>query len=302
MKLEELAKYLELSKVKIRGAEINASCPFPEQHLSGTDKHPSFFLNPEKGVYNCFSCGSRGTIEELVSKLKHVSLSEALSILEGMGYNRIALILKAKEANDYPEILPEGILYYFDRVDDEIVELYRGEVDGQDCLVYPVRNRNGDLVGALARSIEGRWHKIMWNMNKKRYLYGENTIRAEAPIVIVEGPGDVAAVKRAGIKNVVALMGAALYDEQVEKLLHMSSKLIVWLDRDKAGAKGINQCIRKLDKRATVRYVDPWSVLPEGTKDAKEVYEKFGAEAVQYVIEEAKTFLEQVMEHKCATK
>lgn len=298
MNLQELAKYLELQRVKIRGAEINASCPFPEQHLSGKDAHPSFFLNPEKGVYNCFSCGSRGTIEELVAKVKHVSISEALTMLEELGYNRIALILKEKDKNDYPEILPEGILYYFDRVDDEVAETYRGEVDGQECIIYPVRNTNGDLVGALARSVEGRWHKIMWNMNKKRYLYGENLVKKEYPLVIVEGPGDAIAVKRAGVKNVVALMGAALYDEQVEKLLHLSSRLIVWLDRDKAGAKGINQCIRKLDKRATVRYVDPWGTLPKDCKDPKEVYEKFGAEAVQYIIENAKTFLEQVMEHK----
>jgi DNA primase len=297
MDLQELANFLGLQKVKIRGDEIHASCPFPEAHLTGKDTHPSFFLNPEKGVYNCFSCGNRGTIEELVARIKHTTISEALSQLDNIGFNRIALKLREKVKNEYPEILPEGILYYFDKVDDEVAETYRGEVDGQDCLVYPVRNREGHLVGALARSVEGRWHKIMWNMTKK-YLYGENCVKLEVPLIVVEGPGDAIAIRRSGMKNVVALMGSNLSNEQAERLLWLSSKLVIWADKDKAGAKCINQCIRKLDKRATVRYIDPWKLLPEGCKDAKEVYEKFGYEAVQYIVEEAKTFLEQVLENK----
>jgi DNA primase len=298
MDLQNLANFLGLQRVKIRGDEVHASCPFPEKHFSGKDTHPSFSINVDKGVYNCFSCGSRGTIEELVARVKHTTISEALSLLESIGFDRIALKLREKDAHEYPEILPEGLLYYFDKVDDDVAEIYRGEVDGQDCIVYPVRNREGQLVGALARSEEGRWHKVMWNMEKKKYLYGENNVKLESPLIIVEGPGDAIAVKRAGLKNVVALMGVNLSNEQVERLLHLSSKLIVWMDKDRAGVKGINQCIRKLDKRAHVRYVDPWSVLPKDCKDPKDVYEKFGSEAVHYVIDEAKTYLEQVLENK----
>lgn len=274
-----------------------ASCPFSENHLTGKDERPSFAINIEKGVYNCFSCGARGTIEDLVAKIKDCSVASALSMLTDWGFDRLAVELERKEVNEPPEFLPEGILYYYEQIPDDFAEVYRGEVDGKDCLIYPVRNRDGKLVGALARSQTDKWHKVMWNMNKKRYLYGEDKIEPEKPVIIVEGPGDLIALRKSGLPNAVALMGISCSDEQVEKLLSLSSTFVVWLDKDRSGAKGMNNLLRKLEKRATMLYVDPWKQAKiKDRGDAKQVLEDFGPESVREIVSNAKTLLEHVME------
>jgi DNA primase len=296
VRFEKLAQNLNLVHVKIRGEEIHASCPFSERHINGKDSHPSFSINMEKGVYNCFSCGSRGTVEDLVAQIKSVSIIEAISYLEDWGFSKLDRELREKPKNERPEILPEGLLLYYDKVEDDFAEVYRGEVDNQECLIYPIRKMDGKLVGALARSIEGRWHKAMWNIQKKLYLYGENLVQFEEPIVIVEGPGDAIALRKSGIQNVVALMGVSISNEQVEKLLDLSSEFVVWLDRDKAGAKGMNSILRKMEHRAKMRYVDPFKTLPKDVKDPKDVFEKYGPQKIKDVITSAKTYIEHVME------
>jgi len=296
MTIDEFAQELNLKRVKIRGHEIHASCPFTERHLSGSDTHPSFSINIDKGVYNCFSCGSKGTLEELVSKVKNISISDALTYLEKIGFSKLDRILNRPKEEERPEIIPEGLLLYYDKVEDEFAELYRGEIDGNECLIYPVRNVDGSLVGGIARSTQGRWHKVLWNMPKKLYFYGENLVEKEQPIVIVEGPGDVISLRKSGIKNVLGLMGVSISDEQIEKLLFLSSEFVVWLDRDKAGSKGLQAIWTKLDNRATVRYVDPFRALSKDEKDPRDVYEKYGPEKIKKVISEAKTFFEHVLE------
>jgi DNA primase len=294
--IKTLIDNLGLTRTRIRGPEIMASCPFSYTHTGGKDDKPSFSINIEKGVYNCFSCGERGTIEELVSRIKSISITGALALLESWGFDRLAIELGKEEVDVRPEILPEGLLYYFDKVEDDFAEIYKGDVDGQECIVYPVRNREGKLVGALARSVVGRWHKVMWNLPKKRYLYGEDRVELEQPLIIVEGPGDAIALRKSSLKNVVALMGSNISNEQIEKLLCISSNFIVWLDKDRAGAKGMNRLVQRLEKRATIRYVDPWKSLPDGANDPKDVFENYDTETVRNVVRSAKTLLEHIVE------
>lgn len=292
----KLIEELGLERTRVRGNELFASCPFAFNHETGSDKNPSFSINMDKGVYGCFTCSARGLIEELIAENRHFSIQGAIELLTSWGFDRISIILNRKEAPKENEILPDGLLFYLDKVENDLIELYEGEIDGRDCLVYPVRRVDGKLVGALARSKEDRWHKVMWGMSKKLYLYGEDKVTLEEPVILVEGPGDLLALKKSGFNNVVALMGVSLSSEQVEKLLFLSSDFTVWLDKDEAGRKGMLQCVRRLEKRATMRYVDPWQQLPEGTNDAKDVYEKHGRNKVRSIIKNAKTYLEYSME------
>lgn len=297
---EELAEKLGLRKVKIRGDEIHASCVFLGKHFNGEDKHPSFSVNISKGVFNCFTCNSRGTIEDLVSYVKKVSISQACTLLEEWGFSKFERILQSYEEPERQEVIPEGILYYFNKVENNAGEVYVGDVDGTQCFIYPVRNKYGKLVGGLARSIEGKFHKVLWNMEKSHHLFGEDHIIYEEPVIIVEGPGDVFALRRAGYTNAVALMGVHLSKVQTEELLSLSSKFIVWFDKDSSGAEGMKEILARLDNRAHVRYVNPWDIKEiESKQDARFVFETYGKEKVKEIIENSKTYLEQLMEDCC---
>ena len=299
---ETLIKSLGLERAKVRGNEIHACCPFASvTHVSGHDKNPSFSLNIEKGVYNCFTCGKRGVIEELVEDLLNVSRMNAIAFLEDIGFSRLDLALQAFEREKYlPSgeldfFIPEAILESFKLI-DKTNEIYQGEVDEHNCLVYAVRNYLGQLVGAVARSTEGRWHSILWSMEKSHYLYGEDKLphRDELyPLIIVEGVGDCIAVRQSiGFNDVVALMGAHASDIQVNKLLRFADTFVVWLDNDDAGYKGVSRLFKSLEPRAfEVMYVGP-DEMPQGCKDPRDVFQTYGPEKVKEVVSNAQTFLE----------
>lgn len=291
---KQLIDLLHLERARVKDDEIIASCPYAaETHLSGKDSNPSFALNIAKGVFNCFSCGARGTIEELVAFSLGTTLSEATDILLDLGYDRLEIAVEkatAPKPTVDEVIIPEGMLDEFTLV-DAAAEIYRGNIDSKDCYIFAVRNHEGFLVGGLVRSVEGRFHKNLWHIPKKKYLYGEHQIIEGKPIIIVEGPGDRTALTKAGVDNVVALMGAFISEEQTEKLLAWTSEVVVWLDNDPAGYEGTLRVHRRLDLRTTVRYTN---ILALDVKDPKEYCEKYGAAATIEFIDTAKTWLEMV--------
>lgn len=62
-------------KVEKRGSNYAACCPFHKE------KTPSFFVDPDKGVYNCFGCGASGDVFTFVQEYDNVSFPEAVRIV-----------------------------------------------------------------------------------------------------------------------------------------------------------------------------------------------------------------------------
>jgi DNA primase len=69
---EVVTNYLPLRRA---GKELTACCPFH------ADKHPSFFVNEEKGLFHCFGCQASGDVFDFVMKLNGFSFREALADL-----------------------------------------------------------------------------------------------------------------------------------------------------------------------------------------------------------------------------
>lgn len=57
--VDTISQYLPL---KPSGKEWKACCPFHE------DKHPSFSVNEESGVFYCFGCGAKGDVFDFLMK------------------------------------------------------------------------------------------------------------------------------------------------------------------------------------------------------------------------------------------
>ncbi len=72
--LEILDKFdiqLEHQRLRKGGQELTGLCPFHD------DTRPSFSLNVEQGVYNCFSCGAKGRIWDIVAAYTNLTSDEA---------------------------------------------------------------------------------------------------------------------------------------------------------------------------------------------------------------------------------
>ncbi|EJF05886.1 DNA primase, catalytic core [Thiovulum sp. ES] len=50
-------------------------CPFHKE------KNPSFYVDPDKGVYHCFGCGASGNAVTFLAEIEGISKAEALSML-----------------------------------------------------------------------------------------------------------------------------------------------------------------------------------------------------------------------------
>ena len=116
-------------------------------------------------------------------------------------------------------------------------DLFRGR------LMFPIRDSHGNLVGFGARSLDGSEPKYLNSpqgpmFDKSRLLYAmdraRTAVRREGA-VIVEGYMDAIAAHQAGVKNVVAQMGTALTEFQVDEIRRLTSKLTMALDQDAAG-------------------------------------------------------------------
>jgi len=69
---EIVGRYTQLQK---RGTRYVARCPIHQE------KTPSFNLDPQKGLYHCFGCGSGGDLIRFVQDMEHLSFVEALDFL-----------------------------------------------------------------------------------------------------------------------------------------------------------------------------------------------------------------------------
>jgi DNA primase len=70
--LAVVGAHLRLRKV---GRRFVGLCPFH------TDSKPSFYVDPEKGIFHCFGCGAGGDLFNFVMRIENVDFPTALSIL-----------------------------------------------------------------------------------------------------------------------------------------------------------------------------------------------------------------------------
>jgi DNA primase len=115
-------------------------------------------------------------------------------------------------------------------------------------LIFPLFDHRGNVVGFAGRILPKDENKEKAKYinspetplyHKSRILYGLDLAKAEIKkskkVVIVEGELDMISSWQAGIKNVVAIKGSALTEEQVSLISRFSQKMILALDSDFAG-------------------------------------------------------------------
>lgn len=63
-------------QLKLKGRELWGDCPFH------ADKHPSFAVNTQKGVWRCWAGCGGGSSADFLMKLKGLSFREAVAMIE----------------------------------------------------------------------------------------------------------------------------------------------------------------------------------------------------------------------------
>jgi DNA primase len=167
-------------------------------------------------------------------------------------------------------------------------------------IIFPIFSPNGRVVAFAGRILEGKDDNNAKYLNspesiiyvKGRILYGlsfaKDDIRKLDKAILVEGYMDLISLHQAGIKNVVAVSGTALTEEQVQLLSRYTKNVVLLFDADTAGIKASMRSIELLLRKDMEIKI---ASLPAG-EDPDSYVNNFGPEKFDDVIKKAQNFLE----------
>ena len=268
------------------------------KHKDGTDNHPSFSVKVEEfgqSCYHCFTCGSKGLFsfmlkdleglgmiipDGLIARIRGAEKSSVsvsgVSLMNAFGPDMERKIARKEHTVwDESEIAPfmhKTCKYILSRLTlpPELsiltVKAFEIEYDvDRNRVVFPVRKKDGKLVGAMTRLISGSGPKYfpLMPFHKSLFLYGENklvdsnnptfleTMGSDMPankgVIVVEGNFDVPRIYEFGYDcNVVGLMTAVMSAAQAATLRGVNRPVYMMQDWDIAGIRGRDSCIKHL--------------------------------------------------------
>jgi len=154
-------------------------------------------------------------------------------------------------------------------------------------LMFPIFDVRGRVTGFGGRALDDSLPKYTNSpqtplFDKSGTLYGINlardAVREQDAAIIVEGYMDVITAHQSGFKNVVASMGTAVTEKQVNILKRLTRNLTLALDADAAGEEATLRAVgyeNTLDAEVKVIIMpegkDPDDVIKEGVKNWQEM-------------------------------
>jgi DNA primase len=186
----------------------------------------------------------------------------------------------AKEGFSDRELDEAGLLV---RQTGKTYDRFRGR------LMFPLVDHRGRVLGFGGRTLTDETPKYLNSpegplYQKGRLLYGlyqaRKAIADADEVVVVEGYTDVLAMVQAGAANVVASMGTALTDAQVNLMMRFTSNVTFMFDADRAGT----EAMLRSGELARGHGLRPMTaVLPAG-RDPADVAVGGGREAIGKVL------------------
>ena len=166
-------------------------------------------------------------------------------------------------------------------------------------IIFPIFSPNGRVVAFAGRVFNEREGTAKYLNSpeslvytKGRILYGlshaKDEIRKLDRVILVEGYMDLISLYQGGIKNVVAVSGTALTEEQSILLSRYTKNAVLLFDADTAGIKASMRSIEILLRRDMEIKI---ASLPKG-EDPDSFITNFGKEKFDEVIKHALNFIE----------
>ena len=274
MRWQELG--IDISKVR-GGKTICPKCSHTRKHKSD----PCLSVDIQEGLFNCHNCGFSGSAKVYQKKefikplprLEKVS-EKVLNFFEGRKIsNNTLLRFGITEATEWMPL---------NQTESRVI-----------CFNY---YRVGELINIKFRG-QGKAFKMQ--KDAELIFYNLDAIKDETEIIICEGEIDCLSFHESGLFNSISVPnGASKGNQKLEYLdncwreFEDKTKIILAVDNDEAGNSLREELSRRLGKERcfTVTY-------PEGCKDSNEVLVKYGKEAVNQLVKNARPYpLEGVLE------
>ena len=171
-------------------------------------------------------------------------------------------------------------------------------------LIFPLADARGRVVGFQARKLReddplrGKYVNTSETelFHKSAILYGlhlaRTAIAKQERAVVVEGNTDVIALRQAGFEPVVASMGTALTQRQLQELQRLTRRIYLCFDADAAGE---DATLRGMELAISLGFDVRVVTLPKGQDpaDAPQGFEARLAKAESYIVYRVRLELER---------
>jgi hypothetical protein len=262
--------------------EIAAHCPFH------TDRHPSFSMNAQTGLWICYQCSASGTLPMLVEMVGGKGESPQMMLRELRRSAQRKKLKPEPEPQPEPEVDPFVIFAKYEafgrppgwalderRITKEIAKRY-GVRWGQGWVIpiwspepmpalWGWQFKRLDYVSNYPKAVK-----------KSTTLFGYRELESDT-VVLVESPLDVLRLAAVGVAAVAAY-GAYVSNAQVTLLVEYADHVILALDNDKAGVEQTQKLFPKLCRRLPTTRV----VYPEGIKDPGDMTDKQARKLIDF--------------------
>lgn len=260
---------------------VQFSCP---SHKNGQERKPScgMSLVPTykgsklipAGTVHCFTCGYTASLPEFISNafgkqdggifgnrwLRKNYVTTSFENREPIQLNMSRNVNNVNNSVD-KLIIPESVLdsyrvyhdYMYERkLTDDIIDIFDVGFDRKtQCLTFPVKDLDGDVVFVQTRSVKSKFHHYAAGVNKTDYVYGAYEVLKYYPdatnVVICESILNALTLWTLDIPAIALMgVGGGKQYEILKKLPFRSYTL--GLDPDTAGREATAKLIQKLKR------------------------------------------------------
>lgn len=255
---------LDIAVHRIVGDEAVARCPGHLRLVGKEDNDPSWSVNIETGVHNCFACGFRGPFAAVVREVLGLPSNEADSWVRSRGsLERIEQLLTGgyigELVKQQPKAITEADLALCippppDVLDTRNITAGAAAAFGvlydfeKDSWITPIRDPDTNaLWGWQEKAVVDRYFRNRpRHVEKSRTLFGLDQPDIGRCAIMVEAPLDACVIRSAGQAGALSSFGAGVSDAQMQIVLERFDLLILALDNDDDG------------RRHTERVYDHW--------------------------------------------
>ena len=287
-----LAHYGLLEGLQRKENELVGVCPI---HDKKRHNKASFGANTVKNNWHCFSCGASGNVLDFVAAMEKVNIREAALLIQkwsGITSEDRKLTKEKREVDKDKEkseekVKPEELTnppltfelktldpehpYLKERgLKKETIKEFglgyckKGLMKGR--IAIPIHNEKGELVAYVGRypgdPPEGEpEYKLPLNFKKSLVLFNLNRAKdlaKEKELILVKGFFDIFNLWQAGFKNVAALMGTSMSDEQEKLIVETvgeNGRIVLMFDEDDAGRSGSKDILARLVSQVYVKQI-----------------------------------------------
>lgn len=209
--------------------------------------------------------------------------------------NALSSYLIRKKGHKAKDLIEAGLAFQKDK---DVVDFFRGRI------MFPLFDHRSNIVGFSGRIQEeaaGLGGKYINTRDTLAYHKGsmffglniaKDEIKKKDRAIVVEGEFDTISMFKEGIKNVVAIKGTALTDNQARLLSRFTKNISLCFDSDSAGYEATKRSLSVLEEKG---FSIAAIVITNG-KDADEAI-KNDPNAIKKAIKESENVYDYIFDH-----